>query len=128
MFNGQPRQRQPDDPHLRRAGHLVSAHDPGELKRQRSGPYGYVLDVDVPTIPTLPGQPNASVTFFDATTLDRTVRRKGRKIHYIEGPMVCDGTFFLLDGLFSYEGGITNTVYERFTTCPRRRPRAAGDA
>ena len=86
-----------------------------ELKRQRSGPYGYVLEADVPTIPTLPNQPNASVTFFDATTLDRTVKRKGRKIHYIEGPIVCDGTYLLLDGTFSYEGGITHTVYERFT-------------
>jgi hypothetical protein len=96
----------------------------GVLKYQRSGPYGYVLDVPVPPIPTLPGQPNASVTFFDATTIDRTVRRKGRKIHYIEGPIVCNGTFLLLDGAFSYEGGLTNTVYERFTIkggprCPR---------
>jgi hypothetical protein len=86
----------------------------GQLRRQ-SGRYGYVLDVDVPPIPTLPGQPNASVSFFDATTLDRTVRRKGRKIHYIEGPVLCNGTFFLLDGAISYEGGITNTVYEQFT-------------
>lgn len=87
----------------------------GEIKRQRSGRYGYVLSVDIPPIPTLPGQPNASVVFFDATTLDKTVRRKGRRIHYIEGPILCDGTFFLLDGAFTYEGGITNTVYERFT-------------
>jgi hypothetical protein len=87
----------------------------GELKRQRSGPYGYILDVDVPPIPTLPGQPNASVTFFDAKTLDKSVKRRGRRIHYIEGPIVCDGTYFLLDGSFSYEGGITHTVYEKFT-------------
>jgi hypothetical protein len=87
----------------------------GELKRQRRGPYGYILDVDVPPIPTLPGQPNASVVFFDATTLDRTVRRNGRKIHYIEAPILCSGTFFLLDGSFTYEGGLTHTVYERFT-------------
>jgi hypothetical protein len=87
----------------------------GEIKRQKGGPYGYVLSVDVPPIPTLPGQPNASVVFFDATTLDRTVKRKGRLIHYIEGPILCDGTYFLIDGTFSYEGGITNTVYERFT-------------
>ena len=86
-----------------------------ELKRQRSGPYGYVLEADVPTIPTLPGQPNASVTFFDATTLDKTVKRKGRTVHYIEGPIVCNGTYLLLDGVFSYEGGITHTVYEKFT-------------
>jgi hypothetical protein len=87
----------------------------GAIKPQKGGPYGYVLSVDVPPIPTLPGQPNASVVFFDATTLDRTVKRKRRTIHYIEGPILCDGTYFLLDGAFTYEGGITNTVYERFT-------------
>jgi hypothetical protein len=96
----------------------------GVLEYQRSGRYGYVLDVNIPPIPTLPGQPNASVVFFDATTLDRTVRRRGRRLHYIEGPVVCNGTFLLLDGSFSYEGGITNTVYEQFTVsggprCPR---------
>jgi hypothetical protein len=69
----------------------------------------------VPPIPTLPGQPNASVSFFDATTLDKTVKRRGRTIHYIQGPVICDGTFFLLDGSFSYDGGLTNTVLERFT-------------
>ena len=87
----------------------------GAIKSQKGGPYGYVLSVDVPPIPTLPGQPNASVVFFDATTLDKTVRRKGRRIHYIEGPILCNGTYFLLDGAFTYEGGMTNTVYERFT-------------
>ena len=87
----------------------------GAIKRQRGGPYGYVLSVNVPPIPTLPGQPNASVVFFDATTLDKTVRRRGRRIHYIEGPILCNGTYFLLDGTFTYEGGLTNTVYERFT-------------
>ena len=98
----------------------------GVLKYQRRGPYGYVLDVPVPPIPTLPGQPNASVAFFDTTTIDRVVRRKRRRIHYIEGPVVCNGTFLLLDGAFSYEGGLVNTVYERFTVkggprCPRPR-------
>lgn len=87
----------------------------GELKQDRSSNYGYVLSVDVPPIPTLPGQPNASVSFFDATTLDKTVRRGGRTIHYIEGPVICNGTFFLLDGSFSYDGGLTNDVLERFT-------------
>lgn len=87
----------------------------GVLTSQRSGPYGYVLSVDIPPIPTLPGQPDASVTFFDATTLDKTVKRKGRTIHYIEGPVLCNGTYFLLDGVFSYENGLTNTIYERFT-------------
>ncbi|MEX0992960.1 MAG: hypothetical protein WDZ37_03095 [Solirubrobacterales bacterium] len=47
-------------------------------KKQRGGPYGYVLDVEIPPIPTLPGSPDASIISTRATTLDRTVRRRGR--------------------------------------------------
>jgi hypothetical protein len=80
-----------------------------------SSNYGYVLDVAVPPIKTLPSAPDASVTFFDATVQNHTVRRKGRTIHYIDAPVLCNGTFFLLDGAFSYQSGLTNTVYEKFT-------------
>ena len=64
-----------------------------------------MLDAAVPPIKTLPSAPDASVTFFDATTRDLTVRRRGRTIHYIDSPVLCDGTFFLLDGEFTYQGG-----------------------
>lgn len=87
----------------------------GVIKPGRGTPYGYVLDVAVPPIKTLPSAPDASVTFFDVTTRDLTTRRRGRTIHYIDSPVLCDGTFFLLDGQFSYQGGVTNTVLERFT-------------
>lgn len=88
---------------------------PGVLRSGRGTPYGYVLDVDVPPIQTLPSAPNASVKLFDATTRDMTVRRRGRTIHYIDSPVVCNGTFFLLDGQFTYQGGIKADVFERFT-------------
>ena len=58
----------------------------------------------MPPIKTLPSAPDASVTFFDVTTRDLTVRRRGRTIHYIDSPVLCDGTFFLLDGAFSLPG------------------------
>jgi hypothetical protein len=87
----------------------------GVIEPGRGTPYGYVLSVDVPPIKTLPSAPDASVTFFDATTRDLTRRRRGRTIHYIDGPVLCDGTFFLLDGQFGYQGGVTHTVFERFT-------------
>jgi hypothetical protein len=89
-----------------------------------SSDYGYVLDVEVPPIKTLPSAPDASVTFFDATVQDRTVRRKGRPIHYIDAPVLCNGTFFLLDGAFRYQNGLTNTVYEKFTLSGGPRCRA----
>ena len=87
----------------------------GVLKSTRSGNYGYVLDVNVPPIKTLPNAPDASVTFFDATVNNLRVKRGRRTISYIDAPVLCDGTYFLLDGAFTYRGGITNTVLEKFT-------------
>jgi hypothetical protein len=87
----------------------------GRLRSDRSGRYGYVLTVDIPPIKTLPSAPDASVTFFDATVNNISVRRRGRRINYIDSPVLCNGTFFLLDGAFSYRGGITNEVLEEFT-------------
>lgn len=87
----------------------------GVIRPGRGTPYGYILDVAVPPIKTLPSAPDASVTFFDVRTRALTTRRRGRRIHYIDSPVLCDGTFFLLDGQFSYQGGVTNTVFERFT-------------
>jgi hypothetical protein len=55
------------------------------------------------------------VTFFDATLNNRSVRRKGRRINYVDAPVLCNGTYFLLDGAFTYRGGITNQVLEKFT-------------
>ena len=42
--------------------------------------------------------------FFEATTRDVTVRRRGRTIHYIDSPVLCNGWFFMLDGEFTYQG------------------------
>jgi hypothetical protein len=88
---------------------------PGVLRSGRGTPYGYVLDTPVPPIKTLPNAPDASVTLFDATTRDLTVRRRGRTIHYIDSPVLCDGTFFMLDGQFTYQGNTKVDVLERFT-------------
>jgi hypothetical protein len=89
---------------------------PGVLRKGGNNtPYGYILDTAIPPIQTLPSAPNASVTFFDATTRDVTVRRRGRTIHYIDSPVLCDGTFFMLDGQFIYQGGRKADVLERFT-------------
>lgn len=87
----------------------------GVLKSSRSGPYGYVLTVDVPPIKTLPSAPDASTTFFDATANNLSVKRGNRRINYVDSPVLCNGTYFLLDGTFTYRGGVTNTVLEKFT-------------
>lgn len=87
----------------------------GPLQKGGGTPYGYVLDTKVPPIQTLPGAPDASVTSFSATVNPKPVKKGKRRIPYIEAPLLCNGTFFLIDGAFSYKSGLTNTVYERFT-------------
>jgi hypothetical protein len=87
----------------------------GVLNKSRSGNYGYVLTVNVPAIKTLPSAPDASTTFFDATVNNRSVKRGKRRINYIDSPVLCNGTFFLLDGAFTYAGNVTHSVLEKFT-------------
>jgi hypothetical protein len=75
---------------------------PGKLK-------GSKLDFVVPLVPTLPGQPNATLTRFEVT-VGGTVRKKkgGRKvkINYIDNPTSCSGGFsWKFD--FTYENGET---------------------
>jgi hypothetical protein len=87
----------------------------GVLKSSGGGKYGYVMTVDIPPIKTLPSAPDAATTLFDATVNNRSVRRGKRRINYIDAPVLCNGTYFLLDGTFTYRGGIVNQVLEKFT-------------
>jgi hypothetical protein len=115
LFNGQPVSGNPSIVIFAEPDIKPNYAIQGQLKRDRGGPYGYILDVDLPPFSSLSTLGNASVLSFDATTQDKTVKRRGRTIHYIEGPMLCNGTYFLMDGLLGYEGGFSHTVYERFT-------------
>ena len=71
----------------------------GKLTKE-TGKYSYKLDVDVPHIPTLPGNPDAAVAEVHVkvqkkVTKTKTVRKKGKKkkvkqtINYIDSPSKC---------------------------------------
>jgi hypothetical protein len=72
---------------------------------------GRTLDFDVPLVPTLPGQPNATLTYFEVTTgakIKKTKRVRGKRkrvtINYLENPTRCSGGYeWKLD--FGYENG-----------------------
>jgi hypothetical protein len=87
----------------------------GVLKSSGTGNYGYVMSVNIPPIKTLPSAPDAATTFFDATVNNVRVKRGKRRINYIDSPVLCNGTYFLLDGAFTYRGGVTHEVLEKFT-------------
>jgi hypothetical protein len=72
---------------------------------------GRTLDFDVPLVPTLPGQPNATLTYFEVTTggtITKTKRVKGKrkrvKINYLENPTRCSGGYEW-NFEFGYENG-----------------------
>ena len=67
------------------------------------------------TAPHRKSRLNAATTFFDATVNNVRVKRGKRRINYIDSPVLCNGTYFLLDGAFTYRGGVTHEVLERFT-------------
>jgi hypothetical protein len=71
---------------------------PGKLKGKN------VLDFDVPLVPTLPGQPNATLTFFQVKTGGKTKKGK-KKYNYLENPTKCPSGGWLWKIAFKYENG-----------------------
>ncbi len=103
----------------------------GTLDKKRSRRYDYRLTFDVPPIPTLPGQPNASVTSVYTKTYRRIVKRKrirvrsGGKVRrrtvrvpLIAAPTVCKHRKWYAEGAFTYESG--QTVERTISTRCRR--------
>jgi hypothetical protein len=100
----------------------------GTLKNKRKGHYDYLLTFNVPPIPTLPGQPNASVTSVETKTFRRTVKRKrvrirrhGRvsrrtiRVPLIAAPRHCKRKKWYAEGTFTYQSGqsIKKTISAR---------------
>jgi hypothetical protein len=87
----------------------------GTYRNAPSGPYGYSLDVSIPLVATLPGQPPATLVFFKiATGAKTTIKRKrkvgGKKltrkatVSLFENPTFCKGSWqFAIE--FTYENG-----------------------
>ncbi len=75
---------------------------PGKLKSKTT------LDFDVPLVPTLPGQPNATLTYFEVTTggkYRKRVRGKRRTYNYLENPTKCPSAGYPYTFDFAYENG-----------------------
>lgn len=79
----------------------------GTLKKA-SGKYGTKLDVVIPPLPTLPGQPNATITKFQLTT-KATIKKGKKKYNYIEAPTTCKKSWPFA-GKFTFEDGTTLTA------------------
>jgi hypothetical protein len=87
----------------------------GTYRKLPSPPYGYALDVSIPLVTVLPGQPPATIVFFRIKTgAKTTIKRKkkvgGRKVtrkatvSLFENPRSCKGSWqFAID--FTYENG-----------------------
>jgi hypothetical protein len=73
---------------------------PGRLTSSRT------LDFRVPLVPTLPGQPNATLTYFQVKTGRAKIRRRGKTYYYLENPRSCRGGFAWKIA-FTYENGET---------------------
>jgi hypothetical protein len=74
---------------------------PGKLK-------GNTLDFVVPLVPTLPGQPNATLTRFQVSvggTTKKKKRGKRVKINYVDNPTSCPSGGYSWKFDFTYENG-----------------------
>jgi hypothetical protein len=87
----------------------------GTYRNVPSGPYGYSLDVSIPLVATLPGQPPATIVFFRIRTGARTIIKRKTKVggkevtrkatvSLFENPRSCKGSWqFAIE--FTYENG-----------------------
>jgi hypothetical protein len=69
---------------------------------------GNKLSIPVPLVPTLPGQPNATLTKFTVTTGGTVTKKKGkkkRKIPYLANPSKCPSGGYPWSLAFTYENG-----------------------
>jgi hypothetical protein len=78
---------------------------PGKLKGSKKN---LILDFSVPLVPTLPGQPNATLTYFTVTTggtYKKKVHGKKKKFNYLENPTKCPAGGYPWKIDFTYENG-----------------------
>ena len=84
-----------------------------------SGKYGYRVDLPIPGIPTLIGQPEASVDGFDVK-VGAKIRKGGKTINFIESPLKCPagGFKFVMKMVISYHPIIGAEPGETFPGYP----------
>jgi hypothetical protein len=67
---------------------------------------GTTLTIPVPPVPTLPGQPNATLVDFKIKT-GGTIKKKGKKYSYLTNPKKCPKGGYKWGLAFTYESGET---------------------
>lgn len=101
MFNGKPKNGNPVFLFLAQATEVsVDILLTGELKRT-SGRFGYRLEIPLPRIPTLPGQPDAAVHEIDVN-VNATTLRKGKRVYLLQAPSSCPSGGFPFQTTFSF--------------------------
>jgi hypothetical protein len=85
---------------------------PGKLKGTKKKP---ILDFVVPLVPTLPGQPNATLTEFTVKTGKKKIKKGKKTYWYIANPTKCPSGGWPWKLAFTYENGETLTPTDNAT-------------
>jgi hypothetical protein len=85
---------------------------PGKLKGTKKKP---ILDFAVPLVPTLPGQPNATLTEFTVKTGKKKIKKGKKTYWYIANPTKCPSGGWPWKLAFTYENGETLTPTDNAT-------------
>jgi hypothetical protein len=84
---------------------------PGTLKRV-GGRYSYAFDLDIPEIIAVNGAPPVAINGFNVDVGGR-VKKKGKKISYIEAPTKCPAGGWPFSGTFTFGDGVLPTLASR---------------
>jgi hypothetical protein len=81
---------------------------PGTLKRV-GGRYSYAFDLDIPEIVAVSGAPPVAINGF-AVDVGGRIKKKGKKISYIEAPTKCPAGGWPFTGTFTFGDGALPTL------------------
>jgi hypothetical protein len=109
MFNGTPKGGNPHFIFLGMAEHFEINLVIDATLQKTSGRYSYKLSMQFPDIPTLPNNPNASISKLDVD-VKAFGRLRGRRVSLLQAPTSCPSGGWRFDSSFGYADGSSTSA------------------
>lgn len=121
MFNGKPRGGKPHFIFLGMAEHFEINLVIDATLAKTGGRYGYRLSMEFPDIPTLPNNPNASISRLDVN-VKAFGRLRGKRVSLLQAPTSCPRGGWRFDSTFGYTDGSSTSAASTIDCVLRGRP------
>ncbi|MFL5827708.1 MAG: hypothetical protein ACJ76V_14380 [Thermoleophilaceae bacterium] len=125
MFNGKPKGGKPHFLFLGNAEHFEINLVIDATLQKTNGRYGYKLSMAFPDIPTLPNNPNASISKLDVD-VKAFGRIRGKRVSLLQAPTSCPRGGWRFDSTFGYADGSSTSAGSTIDCVLQGRPEPIG--